>query len=352
MSRIALRRSRRVDAFPRLAIAALAVLALGLPSLAAAGSGDRPLKVDRLASGLAGSIGGTVGPDGMLYVPEFARGEITRIDPETGALQPFAKGFPLPAIPGVYGGVFDVAFLGGTAYALVTLVDAPQFLNDLGVKDTGKNGLYRVDGPNQWTLVADLGEFARQNPPSGFDFFLPEGVQFALEAWNGGFLITDGHHNRVLFVTPAGQVSLLKQYGNVVPTGLDVVRGEVLVAHTGAITGAPGAHQAIGEIARLDGATVAAGISMAVDVQKGPGRSLYALSQGDWDPNLGPDAAGGPALPETGKLLRIGRNGSTRTILEGIDRPTSLHFIGGTAYVVTLTGDLWKIRGVSGARRP
>ena len=337
---------------PQHLLAAVLAIGLGLPSLAEAGSGDRPLDVDRLATGLAGTIGGTVGPDGMLYVPEFARGEVTRIDPESGATQPFASGLPLPAIPGVPGGVFDVAFLGGQAYALVTIVDAPEFLNDLGVPDTGANGLYRIDGLNQWTLIADLGEFARQNPPSGFDFVLPEGVQFALEAVRGGFLITDGHLNRVLFVTPAGDVRIAAQYDNVVPAGIDVVRGKVLLARTGPIAGAPGAYQEIGEITKLNERPVASGISMAVDVQKGPGRSLYALSQGVWDPMLGPEAAGAPALADTGKLLRVEPKGAVKTLLEGLDQPTSLHFIGGTAFVVTLPGDVWRIRGVSGAGRP
>jgi hypothetical protein len=31
----------------------------------------------------------------------------------------------------------------------------------------------------------------------------------------------------------------------------------------------------------------------------------------------------------------------------GLDRPTSFEFIGKTAYVVTLTGEIWKIDGVS-----
>jgi hypothetical protein len=332
-------------------LAAGVAIGLAVPTLAEAGSGRRPVKVDRLASGLAGSIGGTIGPDRALYVPEFALGQITRIHPRTGAKRPFASGFPLPAFAPV-GGVFDVAFLGGQAYALVTLVDAPQFLNDAGIPDTGANGVYRVDGPGQWTLIADLGEFARQNPPVGFDYFLPEGVQFAFEAVSGGFLVSDGHLNRVLFVTPAGDVSILAQYGNVVPAGLDVVGHEVLLARTGAITGAPGAYQEIGDISTLDEEAVAGGISMAVDVQAGPGRSLYALSQGDWNPDLGPDAAGAPALPGTGKLLRVGAYGSTLALVEGIDSPTSLHFIGGTAYVVTLAGDVWRVRGMSGAERP
>jgi hypothetical protein len=49
----------------------------------AANGSDRPVKVDLLASGLAGSIGGAIGPDGALYVPQGAIGEVTRIDVET-----------------------------------------------------------------------------------------------------------------------------------------------------------------------------------------------------------------------------------------------------------------------------
>jgi hypothetical protein len=343
--------------------AGAAALALALPGAATAASGPdgQPIKAELLASGLAGSIGGTVGPDGALYVPQFALGEITRIDPETGQMSTFASGFPPPAIPGVPGGVFDVAFVGETAYALVTLVDAPDFLNQIGLPDTGFNGVYRIDDPAQPTLLVDLGDFSRTNPPPPlFSYFLPEGVQYALEPVEHGLLVTDGHHNRILHVDLSGGVSTVKQYGNVVPSGLDVFRGQVFLAQTGAITeiaGSPGSYEEIGEITAfdlgdpMDAGPVAGGISMAVDVQSGPGDSLYALGQGTWPPGAGPDAAGAPALPGTGQLLRINRDGSSSVLLEGINLPTSLHFAGGIAYVVTLSGDVWKIRGISGAAR-
>ena len=63
----------------------------------------------QLASGLAGSVGSTVGPDGALYVPESAAGRITRIDAKTGATSTFADGLPatLPGVP--FGGAVDVA---------------------------------------------------------------------------------------------------------------------------------------------------------------------------------------------------------------------------------------------------
>lgn len=347
--------------------AGTAALALALPGAAIGAAGPKdgqPIKAERLASGLAGSIGGTIGPDGALYVPQFALGEITRIDPKTGAMTTFASGFPLPALSalGIPGGVFDVAFVGDTAYALVTIVDASFFFNDGSyggppIPDTGINGVYRIDDPSNPTLVADLGEFSRNNLPGGFFFALLEGVQYALEPVADGLLVTDGHHNRILHVDFAGGVSVLKQYGNVVPSGLDVFRGQVFLAETGAITGLPGSYEEIGEVTAfdlgdpMDDGPVAGGISMAVDVQSGPGNSLYALAQGTWDPDLGPDAAGAPAEENTGQLLRINRDGSTSVLLDGINLPTSLHFAGGIAYVVTLSGDVWKVRGISGAAR-
>ena len=34
--------------------------------------------------------------------------------------------------------------------------------------------------------------------------------------------------------------------------------------------------------------------------------------------------------------------------MDPLDRPTSLEFIGTKAYVVTLTGEIWRIDGLSG----
>ena len=88
--------------------------------------------------------------------------------------------------------------------------------------------------------------------------------------------------------------------------------------------------------------TVAAGARLLVDVEFGPGNTLYALSQGVWD---GP-RDGTPALPGTGALVRAKADGTFTVIIAGLDRPTSLEFIGNTAYVVTLTGEVWRIDDV------
>jgi hypothetical protein len=106
-------------------------------------------------SGLGGGVGSTIGPGGDLFVPDSKAGTILRIDPKTGNYTIFASGLPqlIPAVDPRIGGVSDVAFLGGKAYALVTLVDDPLF-------PTGQvNGIYQIDGPNSYTIIADIGAF-------------------------------------------------------------------------------------------------------------------------------------------------------------------------------------------------
>lgn len=89
---------------------------------------------------------------------------------------------------------------------------------------------------------------------------------------------------------------------------------------------------------------VASGSPLLVDVEFGRGNTLYALSQGVG--SGGPP--GSPALPDTGALVKVNSDGTFTTVTDHLDRPTSLEFIGTTAYVVTLGGDIWKITGASG----
>src|SRR6267143_6976305 len=90
-------------------------------------------------------------------------------------------------------------------------------------------------------------------------------------------------------------------------------------------------------------AEVASGASLLVDVEFGRGDRLYGLSQGEG--SGGPPAT--PAVPNTGALVEDNGDGTFTVIAGGLDRPSSLEFIGDTAYVVTLTGEIWRIDGVS-----
>ena len=79
-----------------------------------------------------------------------------------------------------------------------------------------------------------------------------------------------------------------------------------------------------------------------VAVKFGRGRSLYALSQG---PGVQGAPPGSPAQPNSGSFVEVNTDGTFTVIVDELNLPTSLEFIGTTAYVVTLTGEIWKIDG-------
>jgi sugar lactone lactonase YvrE len=347
--------STLTQSLTRKLLLAVALLGLALP---AAWAGDydgyhryRHSSPRLLASGLMGTIGATIGPDGALYVAEGAIGKITRINLRSGEMRTFAYGLPPAVIP--IGGATDIAFIGRTAYVLVALVDFTG--NGTGVP----NGIYRIDDKDSFTVIADLGAYSLENPPvidpaGSWDYFVATGVQYALQPYGDGLLVSDGHHNRVLHVAidgDAGTITELKQFGNVVPTGLAATADRVYSAELGPLPHLPEDGRVV-SFDPLDTAAtrvVASGVSMIVDVEFGPQGTLYALSQGDKpdDPNF---VAGDPAAPNTGRLLSIESDGTFTVLADGLDRPTSLDFACDIAVVVTLTGEVWKYETGRGTR--
>jgi len=148
-------------------LAAAMIVMMILPAASAATS-------SLLLSGLAGAYGGAIGPGGALYVTEGALGRLSRVDRNTGAITTVASGLPAAIIP--IGGPMDVAFSGSTAYVLVALVGS-----DLGGSHV--NGIYRVDGPNSFTIIADIGTWSAANPPqTPFDLPMGFSMQSSLSA--------------------------------------------------------------------------------------------------------------------------------------------------------------------------
>ena len=319
--------------------AAAAVLAAVWIGVAAASAGAAPSAPHLLYSGLAAGSGSTVGPDGALYANDPINGTIVRVDPSTGRASTYADCLPKRLVPmfGFSGGM-DVAFVGNTAYALVTVVSDPL----LG--GNAPDGIYRIDGPHSCSLVADIGAWSAAHLPTGFPIALVTGVQYAMQPWRGGFLVTDGHHNRVLRVGLDGSVSELKGFGDVVPTGLAVHGNTIYIAEAGPLVGG----SEIGKVVSIDAnsgtvADVAASAPLMVDVEPGRGQTLFGLAQGTHsvgDP-------GSPADPNTGELLRVDGQGGFSVVATGLDRPTSLEIIGNTAYVVTLTGQIWVVDDIA-----
>jgi hypothetical protein len=327
-------------------LAALFIAVAPLTSVAQAqsardGAGGSAPSAGLLVTGLQELQGSTVGPGGALYVTAPLTGSIWRVDPQTGAVTLFADGLParFPGLDYIGSGVVDVAFIGGTAYALVTGVGP-----DLGGHDVV--GIYRVDGPHSSTIVADIGAWSTAHPPAT-DFVVPTGFQFAIQAFHGGLLVTDGHHNRVLWVTLAGQISQVIAFSDIVPTGLAVRGNTIYLAEAGPLPHLPETSKVMSFGLNSATATqVASGaglnnIGLLVDVEFG-GNTLYALAQGFWN---GP-FEGTPAQPNTGALVKVNPDGTFTVIVAGLNQPTSLEFIGNTGYVVNLAGEIWKIDNV------
>jgi hypothetical protein len=156
----------------------------------------------------------------------------------------------------------------------------------------------------------------------------------------------------VLQVTTDGHISQVAAFGNVVPTGLDVSADVAYVAQAGPVPHNPEDAKVVA-VQLPSGTTeeVASGASgdiagLTVDVES-RGRTLYALLQGDWTLPIAPENEGMPASPDTGALVKVERDGAFTTVVNGLDRPTSLEFIGDTAFVVTLTGTVIKIAGAA-----
>lgn len=306
------------------------VLALVLVATAAWANGS-PAKL--IAGGFEGAAGSTIGPDGALYVAEGAAGRVSRVDLRTGAVSPLVTGLPKSLIG--LGGPIDVTFVGSTPYVLVTLV-GPL----LGGNPDDVNGIYRVDGPDSFTPIADIGQFSMDNLPPVFD--VPVGLQYAIDNYEDGFLVTDGNHNRVLYVTLDGDISEFATFDNIVPTGLAVSNRTVLMAQAGPVPHEPEDGKVLAFLPwSSEAVEVASGAPLLVDVEFGIG--VFALSQGDFEEGNDPAT---PAMPNTGALVRANWAGSFDVIADGLNLPTSLEIVGKRAYVVTLTGEVWRINNI------
>ena len=320
----------------------LAPLAIswGASATAATDRGPSLTHLVHFGSGLGS--GSTIGPDGALYVTDGTAGSVKRIDRHTGAVSVYATGLPRRVL-GI-GGAVDVAFLDGHGYALVTMVGG-DFVGGPHIGDAVV-GIYRLDSGDHPTPIANIGAWSISHPPTSFR--LTTGVQYALAPYRGGFLVTDGHHNRLLQVTLEGAITEVATFANVVPTGLEVQGGRVWVAQAGPVPHVP----ETGRILALDRSSepqvVATGARLLVDVELGPQHQLYALSQGVWDGVM----EGSPALPNTGRLTRVTSGGGLAPVTDEaghqlvLDRPTSVEFVGRTAYVVSLSGDVYTIDGL------
>ena len=219
-----------------LVVAVAALIAMVVPLVAsaarpAAQPGD-PELLATLAGG-AGS-GSTVGPGGALYVTQPATGEIWRIDPKSGAGEAVRQRSAAAVQPA------SVRRRDGRRVHRLDRICPRRRRRSRSFRLTCSPVTRKPSVSTAWTGL-------RARPSSRTSARLPATIRrhrtsrsscrpaFSTrsETYRGGFLVTDGHHNRVLRVSRDGTITELIAFGDLVPTGLDVSGNRIYLAEAG-----------------------------------------------------------------------------------------------------------------------
>ena len=227
-----------------------------------------------LVTGMESGSGSTIGPGGALYVTEGAAGQVLRVDPEDrGRLDVRQRSAEV-----------DHRHRWGDGHR-VHRQDRVRTGHPRRQRrrrhDNDVDGIYRVDGPDSFTVVADIGEFSSQNPPDT-DFSRPDrspvrnGEATVAGSWSpmGTTTVCCGSHCD-------GEVTELITFDNIVPTGLEVSGNTVYMAEAGPVPHLPQDGKVVSFGTKSPTATeVASGARLLVDVEFGRGRGLFALCAG------------------------------------------------------------------------
>lgn len=304
-----------------------------------------------VAAGLINPRGFTWGGDGTLFVAEGGKGGTTPGNPKTppplgpitggktARISWIADGCPatlakeLPSYntaTGEASGVADVAILGDTIYALVTGGGASHGNPDMPA------GVYTANGDGTVTLVADLGQWVRDNPvanvpPADYD---PEGSWFDLLALPDGsaLLVVEANSQQLLSVTPDGEVARVADLSgdNQVPTTVAVApNGEIFVGY---LSGAPypnGAAKVVEIAGDGTATTVWTGLTTVTGLAVEEDGTLLALEMSTGNT----DAA--PFLVEnSGKIVRQTGPDTAEDVATDLNLPTHLTIGPDGAYYV------------------
>ncbi len=311
----------------------LVVVLTAVALLAGACSGDSaaaedPPTVAVVAEGLINPLGLAMLPDGGLLIAEEGTGDddasaglsVLTADGRVGrVVDELASGRDAGDLSGAP--LAGVSPDGSTAYVAHFGSEA---LFGLPIPETGLEPATKAAEALRAEQLART--LTRLN-----DVFLANPFDIAFDE-QGTPVVTDASGNGVATAGPDGSVVFIHRFGELeapdlpslrveaVPTGITRVGDEYFVTLTGGCPYPTGVGRVVAIGDEREERTVVTGLDMPIDVELGPSGTIWLLEFAEFDQGASCfDGSGYRA--GTGRLSRLDPDGSTTTILEGLDFP-------------------------------
>ena len=257
-------------------------------------------------------VPGPVGP----YTGSLTSGGISKVD-SSGHRTVVTSDFPSSETSsGLTSGVADIAFIGGTMYAITAGSGCSH-----GVAGT-TNGIFRVGANGHATMIADLSAYQKAHPvahPNPGDFE-PDGTWYSMVAVRGALYAVEPNHGELDRVTTAGSISRVADisaaYGHIVPTAM-AYHGNFYIGNLDLFPIRSGVAKVIKINPAGQSQTMVWGLTMITGLAFDAKGTMYVLENtvGEMFP-----------APGHGDIVRVDPSGKKTVVVDGLAVPTAMTF--------------------------
>lgn len=286
------------------------------------------------------------GPDGNLYVAEGGTGgtdstvgtcdqvpapvgpytgsatgaRISKVD-HSGTRSTFVDGLPSSETSvnqgNLVSGVADVAFLGRSMYAILAGAGCSH-----GVPSV-PNGIVKIKDDGTWSLLANLSAYQQAHPTQTIepDDFEPDGTWYSMISAGDDLFAVEPNHGEMVKVNRHGDIKrvidISASEGHIVPTALAAHDGNFYIGNLNPFPIQDGASNIYQVTPGGQISVWATGFTTVLGITFDRLGRMYVLE----------NTTGNPfPTPGTGKVIRVNRDGSKETIVNGLSLPTGITY--------------------------